>query len=206
MSPLQLADLVTDKPDPLTVLYKTTATRMADEGVPVAAIARALQLSSETVWELLHDSMNTGKIIELPPSDWPPGSQRQQRRLQPDSILRNTDLLRLACARCFKTTRLQSAMLATILKRGDVTKTQLHDVIEEMRVGGNDAKEPTDLKMVDVIICHLRRKLRPFKIELQTVWGTGYRIEHPDCHRAVLAMEAALDPTTPATEQVLEAA
>jgi two-component system cell cycle response regulator CtrA len=32
-------------------------------------------------------------------------------------------------------------------------------------------------KIVDVMICHLRRKLKPWKIEIETAWGQGYAMQ-----------------------------
>jgi DNA-binding winged helix-turn-helix (wHTH) protein len=43
--------------------------------------------------------------------------------------------------------------------------------------------EVTDPKMVDVMICKLRRKLREvdmrFADAIKTIWGLGYHIEQP---------------------------
>lgn len=36
-----------------------------------------------------------------------------------------------------------------------------------------------ELKIVDVFICHVRRKLRPLGIEIETMWGKGYRAVRP---------------------------
>ena len=41
-------------------------------------------------------------------------------------------------------------------------------------VTGNDDR---DLKIVDVFVCKIRKKLDPLGITIATVWGTGYRIE-----------------------------
>lgn len=40
-------------------------------------------------------------------------------------------------------------------------------------VGADD--EP-HVKIVDVFICKLRRKLKPFGLEVLTIWGVGYRL------------------------------
>jgi DNA-binding response OmpR family regulator len=36
---------------------------------------------------------------------------------------------------------------------------------------GRDEAEP---KIVDVFVCKIRKKLKPFGIDIRTVWGTGY--------------------------------
>ena len=38
---------------------------------------------------------------------------------------------------------------------------------------GKDEAEP---KIVDVFICKIRKKLKPFGVEIKTVWGQGYSL------------------------------
>lgn len=38
----------------------------------------------------------------------------------------------------------------------------------------HDGEEP-EIKIIDVWICKMRRKLRRLGVEIDTVWGTGYR-------------------------------
>lgn len=33
-----------------------------------------------------------------------------------------------------------------------------------------------ELKIVDVFVCKLRAKLKPWRIEIETLWGTGYHM------------------------------
>jgi two-component system, cell cycle response regulator CtrA len=40
------------------------------------------------------------------------------------------------------------------------------------------ADEEPEKKIVDVFICKLRKKLKPFGIEIDTVWGQGYSLVH----------------------------
>jgi two-component system cell cycle response regulator CtrA len=64
------------------------------------------------------------------------------------------------------------ALLFNVLtKREMVTKsTALSALYSDF---GKDEAEP---KIVDVFICKLRKKVRPFGIEVETVWGQGYRM------------------------------
>lgn len=39
--------------------------------------------------------------------------------------------------------------------------------------GADEVAEP---KIVDVFVCKMRRKLRPFGVEVQTIWGQGYAL------------------------------
>ncbi len=36
--------------------------------------------------------------------------------------------------------------------------------------------EPPELKIIDVFVCKLRKKLKPLGVEILTVWGQGYRL------------------------------
>jgi two-component system cell cycle response regulator CtrA len=38
------------------------------------------------------------------------------------------------------------------------------------------AKEEAEIKIVDVFVCKIRKKLKPFAIDIETVWGVGYRL------------------------------
>lgn len=164
---------------------------MADEGIPVRAIARTTRLSSDEVYEVLHAAIERGTILILPKDDWPVNNQRIERNPMLGTGLEDEDTLRTACARQFKTTKLESAMLALLMKRRETTKQQLHMVIEENRPDGRDATDP---KMVDVIICKLRKKLKPFDIEVGTLWGIGYLLE-PAHRDATLALLQGAVPT-----------
>lgn len=37
-------------------------------------------------------------------------------------------------------------------------------------------EETPEIKIVDVFICKLRKKLKPFDVEIETVWGQGYAL------------------------------
>ena len=170
----------------LPVYIAETVARLADEGLPVCAIARSMKLPSDSIREVLHEAIATGGIVEYPREDWPPGVPRNKRGQITEGLLNHEDRLRFACVRHFKTTKLQSAILAIMLKRTEVTKEQLHQVIEQNRA---NEKEETDLKMVDVIVCHLRKKLKPFGIAIKTVWACGYFIEIEHRDRALKLLE-----------------
>jgi len=181
------------------------AIRLADEGIPVRAIARGVRVPSEDVYELLDYALQEGKILELPKDDWPAGSNRAQRAIYTGTVMENEEILKSLCVRMFKTTRQQSAVLTVLLKRTEVTKTQIHTVLQENRPLNSD--KDTDPKMVDVVICNIRKKLRPFNIEIETVWGTGYLISTRYRELAMRALETFSATLTPdVTMQLQEVA
>lgn len=75
--------------------------------------------------------------------------------------------------------RVMGALIARPLVTKDVAMAALY------RDFGRDEPEP---KIIDVFICKIRKKVRPFGIEIETVWGQGYRI--PADQRAALASGA----------------
>lgn len=166
----------TDDTDPFAVdpALALAAIKLADEGIPVRAIARGLKIPSLDLYNLLNGALLEGKILELPKDDWPAGSSRAARAVFAGTILENEETVKSLCTRLFKTTRQQAAVVAVMLKRAEMTKAQIHTILQENRP--SSSREPTDQKMVDVVIYHIRKKLQPHGIGIETVWGTGYLI------------------------------
>lgn len=174
----QIADVNTPFNSVKLVTGESVAVLLADEGIPVRAIARSLKIPSGEVYEALREAKMEGKLIDLPPDDWPPGQSRAARLVGTGSPLHNEDTMRIACAQQFKTSRLETYMLMQLLRREHATKQQLHRVVEDNRPSPG-TKDETDIKMVDVIICKLRKKLLSHNITVETVWGLGYLLK-PD--------------------------
>lgn len=72
-----------------------------------------------------------------------------------------------------------------VRKPGVVSKQQLMELLYEQRSSG----EVPETKVVDVFVCKIRRKLKPFGIDVATVWGQGYCLAAPDRAR-LKALEA----------------
>lgn len=68
-------------------------------------------------------------------------------------------------------TPMQRRLLGVILKRPLATKSNLMVAVLGSRLSGDDTPDP---KIVDVQVCHLRRKLGPLGISIETKWGEGY--------------------------------
>jgi hypothetical protein len=159
-------------PDADQTLTVNTVVRLADEGIPVRAIARATKLSSEEIRDIIHTATDLGQIVGMPRDDWPAGANRDARQPAPSSVLRLDDeKIIFNISRLFKVTKLQAALFSVLIKRTEVIKETLHQVIESRR---KPNKEETDPKMVDVVICHLRQRLEPFEITIETQWASGY--------------------------------
>lgn len=178
---------------PLRIMsLEETVVSLADEGVPLRAIARATHTPSEEINALLNEAIAAGKIIEKPQSDWPPGSLRRSRKPSGQSLLNLEDsVLRLACSNVFDMTRLQAAVFVAILRRPEITKDQVHNTIENTR---SHNSEPTDQKMIDVVICHIRKKIKAHDIELRTRWGQGYSLLNVERDKVLALLDLYLQP------------
>jgi len=153
--------------------------RLADEGVPIGAIVRVTKQPPELVREVLRDAAEQGIIFSVPRDDWPVGSRRHER--VPDVVPIGVDDERMlvAAMRKLRTTQAESAILVAFLKRTHVSKGSLHMLITR------DQSKPPSVKLVDVMICKLRKKL-PDGVKIENLWGVGYYITS-DAKQTILA-------------------
>ncbi|WP_243368885.1 helix-turn-helix domain-containing protein [Microvirga solisilvae] len=141
---------------------------LADEGIPVAAIARATRRPSADVFETLTRALERGEIVEMPKYDWRPG-ERRGKRLPVAAVSFTPEECSFALVRVLGVTPMQARLLACLLRRGEATKGQL------MAAMHGDETE-TAIDVVDVQICNLRKRLKPLRLAISTVWGHGYAI------------------------------
>jgi DNA-binding winged helix-turn-helix (wHTH) protein len=123
----------------------------------------------------------------MPRDDWPPTAKRADR-LPAETRALGDERLAVGCIRVFKLTPLQADVFALLLKRNEAYKTSIHAVIEGRRLKRQNKPanmEETELKMVDVIICNLRKKLKKHSIKIKTLWGKGYCMDKVDRDRAL---------------------
>jgi len=148
-------------------------TSLADEGVPVRAIARSTKTPYGDVMEILNGAVHTGKLLQVPKPDWPIGKglSRENREPQFDPFDGVTEVTLL---RLFSITKLQCSLFEPLLRRKEVTRAAMHEIIEQRRKPGSP---PTEEKLVDVVICNLRKKLKPFGLQIKTIWSQGYYMD-----------------------------
>ncbi len=167
---------------PLTEL--AIAVRMANEGIPIRAIARCTKISSADLREHFDEALDEGTIVQLPRDDWPVHGTRENRVPEYAKIGVDDALLVLNVVRLFGVTQQQACLLLVLMKRREVTRKMLHNVIESRRP---HPKVETEPKIVDVIICKLRKRLEGFGLAIQTVWSCGYFMP-PEHRRKALDM------------------
>jgi DNA-binding response OmpR family regulator len=151
--------------------------RAAYEGVPIGTLHRIFNCGRDPVdiRFLLHKAVSDGVLIDMPAEDWPRGSTRAERSpcaSQPVTVLPDHELI-LKMAHVLKTTKLEGNILLVVLRRGYASRDQLHDAVEANR-GNPD--EATDKKIVDVVVCKLRKKLAPWGLKLHTIHSQGYEM------------------------------
>ncbi len=166
---------------PVLLPHPRVASRAANEGIPVAAIARIVEQPYEDVADILRDALDRGEIGEMPKADWP-AAAKWSDRLPSVPRSANAGDVEFQCRKAFRLTSLEAGFMMVLLRYECADKDRLHNVIEQQRANRAnqpDTMELTDPKMVDVMICKLRKKLRlkGFPDCIQTSWGKGYYIE-----------------------------
>jgi two-component system cell cycle response regulator CtrA len=71
----------------------------------------------------------------------------------------------------FRLTKQQTRLFGLLLRRDQVTKSQAMDFLY-----GGDLNEP-EIQIVSVMVCQLRKRLRPFEIPIETLWGRGWYLK-----------------------------
>jgi hypothetical protein len=176
-------------------LLKQIATRLAAEGIPVNVIARGLENPAADVRATLEDALSSGRITEMPAADWPPTARRADHLPPHIAAARDADLV-TSFMRAFRLTKLMASFMLVLVKREEADKMTLHRVIEAQRAtraNRPNNSEETDPKMVDVVICNLRKKLKTFGITINTLWGRGYYLDAKDRQSALSRVEREVD-------------
>jgi DNA-binding response OmpR family regulator len=203
-----MTDVARIDPDDLPPDLQAIAERLADEGVPIRAMARSFKKPSENVRAAVGEGIYHGRIVHMPKDDWQLGQKREDRDQTFNRHLRmNDENLIASIIRVFKVTKLQGALLAALLNRNEVSKDTMHQIIESRR-GPN--RDETDIKMVDVVICNLRKRMKPHPFVVNTLWGYGYYMTAAD-RKSILEMvtqngqsSEAPDPDADPTESETE--
>lgn len=76
----------------------------------------------------------------------------------------------------------EARVFAHLTTRDVATKPSIMAAIYANRID-----EDPEMKIIDVFVCKMRKKLRPFGVKILTVWGQGYSL----ADRALFAGSAA---------------
>lgn len=144
------------------------AVRLANEGVPVRAIARATQIPSSEVRTALEEAQLAGVLLVLPSEDWParqavpaPVSPRINR-LNDDSVLKQL-------RRLFVLSGVQAEIMLLLLRRAEVPYQDI----------------PANANAARVFVHRLRKALKPFNMTVKTLHGFGFYLPAAQQKRAL---------------------
>jgi hypothetical protein len=157
----------------------------ANEGIPVAATARVFMQPFALVHNTIKLGKHIGSVAEVPSSDWPP-TGRNGDRVPVTARKPTEEEIYFESVRRFKLPPLEGRFLSRLLLANRMSKSQLHNVAEAQRLLRQqqpNSREETGVKMVDVIICKLRKAMKKVNEEydeaITTLWGDGYYIDAP---------------------------
>ncbi len=71
-------------------------------------------------------------------------------------------------------TQQEARVFGVLVNRELATKDAVMAALYSDRPGEEGEVEP---KIVDVFVCKIRKKLKPFGLTIQTVWGQGYALD-----------------------------
>ena len=162
------------------------AVRLADEGVPTRCIARAVAIPSHQLYEILVKARIDGRLLALPRDDWPPGCPRDQRSLQLSrQVTENHDTLMLAIQEVFDLTPLPARLMLMLVQYEQVPH----------------ARVDVEHKSFGVHVCKMRRQLFRHGIEIETLWGYGYKLSPEHRRKAMEMILAVVSPPPAISEQ-----
>jgi DNA-binding winged helix-turn-helix (wHTH) protein len=189
----------TDEPPAPVPWRNNSIVRGGDEGIPVCVIARMFKHPAGEVRSILKEAIAKGQILVMPRDDWPAGSQRD---------IRLPDCVRFDCTnpsftdtlmRRFNLTANEAEVFSVLIRRPETTKTSLHMAIQR------PDKDETDEKIIDVIICKIRKKFikqGPSELagQIKTIWGRGYYLT-PEARKFIIdVIGLPYDPSSCRTE------
>lgn len=82
----------------------------------------------------------------------------------------------MAIQKAFNMTVQEARMLSALLDGRPHSKDSIFNTVWFDRM-----YDPPEKKIVDVVICKIRKKLFPYQIRIETIWGAGYLLK--DCDR-----------------------
>jgi predicted transcriptional regulator len=175
----------------------------ARQGVAIATISRAIAVPESQVNGVCRRAFEKGDIAAMPPErteDVRGAAATELANLRErvetlEFILRetetkrsNTEDLLLGVAHMSRT---ESQIMAALLDRGRASRQAIYSRI----YGNRNEADQAEPKIVDVMICKLRKKLKVYDVEVNTIWGYGYELDAENA-RKLRAIAHAVLPVT----------
>ena len=91
----------------------------------------------------------------------------------------------------FDLTASEARVFGILLARDYCSKEQVMTALY-----AHQPRDEPDIKIVDVYVCKIRRKVEPVGVQIETVWGHGYKISKDMKNRAKSLIEQARNRAT----------
>ena len=166
---------------PQSLIHLTSPFAWPTRVCPCERLPAPCRIPSSDLREQLHEALSDGRLLELPTDDWPPGCPRDQRALQISRMVReNREALHLVAMQLFglHPERRPGAGEAV----GDRATSAGKRCIWRL---SRTSDPVSDIKIVDVAICSLRKRLEKFGIEIVTLWAYGFQLSSEHRRRAM---------------------
>jgi hypothetical protein len=166
-------------------------TVFARQGIAISTIARAMAIPTTRILAMCQRAHENDELQMLPPAT--PDDPRHsllveltnlraqlddaQAQLRDMHALNETGAENLMGVAGF--TKMEARVASTVARFGRCTKATIYHALYG-HLPDDEQREP---KIVDVMICKIRRKLRPAGIEITTHWGVGYGMSQEDVVR-----------------------
>ena len=127
---------------------------------------------SNEVVALLKAAIAQGRVVLIPTSDRPAIQHHIDRALTAPPVRGSDDetTFTVTCGLLFGLTHAEARTFVKLLKHDLVARTELHAAMSAV-------DNPTTRgKIIDVVVCRLRKKLGPYGIKIDTVRGFGFKL------------------------------
>ena len=91
----------------------------------------------------------------------------------------------------------EQRIMGVLLSRPEASKDQIMTALYR-----DTHRDEAEIKIVDVFVCKVRRKLKPFGVAIRTIWGVGYAIDEPQ--RGLLKKALAQDAESSAARSTFD--
>ena len=174
---------------PQSLIHLTSPFAWPTRVCPCERLPAPCRIPSSDLREQLHEALSDGRLLELPCDDWPPGCPKDQRALQISRMVReNREALHLVAMQLFGLTPSGARVLVKLLETERTSREVLHVALSRT------SDPASDIKIVDVAICSMRKRLEKFGIEIITLWAYGFRLSSEHRRRAMDLILAAAPP------------
>lgn len=159
-------------------------------GIPLETLARATAIPVDQVQVICMRAIEDGDLQIVPPRKpeaWRSSMMAEltNQRMMVTTLQEEVRALRGAGASdveryvgVAKLSESEAALVCAVAKHGRISKTRLYNALYALDPEGGP--EP---KILDVLLCKARKKLKPYGVEIVTHWGVGVEMTRENVER-----------------------